>query len=123
MSEVRKVVSVVARQPIMLNSRMVRGINQESLTVNEIRQCLLQHAIVSEILPTGERLVLDFTNFDKVNFEAAPAAAPAKEVKKEEPDPEVKPEVKNPPKEDIRPEKKEQEEKEEAPAVENKKRK
>lgn len=122
MSEVRKVVSVVARQPIMLNSRMVRGINQESLTVNEIRQCLLQHAIVSEILPTGERLVLDFTNYDKVNFEAAPAS-PAKEVKKEEPAPEVKPEVKNPPKEDIRPEKKEQEEKEEAPVVENKKRK
>lgn len=122
MSEIRKVVSVVARQPIMLNSRMVRGINQESLSLDEIRQCILQHAIVSEILPTGERLVLDFTNYDKVNFEAA-EAAPVKEVKKEEPAPEVKPEVKNPPKEDIRPEKKEQEEKEEAPAVENKKRK
>lgn len=122
MSEMRKVVSVVARQPIMLNSRMVRGINQESLSLDEIRQCILQHAIVSEILPTGERLVLDFTNYDKVNFEAA-EAAPVKEVKKEEPVPEVKPEVKNPPKEDIRPEKKEQEEKEEAPATENKKRK
>lgn len=120
MSEMRKVVSVVARQPIMLNSRMVRGINQESLSLDEIRQCILQHAIVSEILPTGERLVLDFTNYDKVNFEAAPVA-PAKEVKKEEPAPEVKPEVKNPPKEDIRPEKKEQEE--ETPVVENKKRK
>lgn len=122
MSEMRKVVSVVARQPIMLNSRMVRGINQESLSLDEIRQCILQHAIVSEILPTGERLVLDFTNYDKVNFEVAPVA-PAKEVKKEEPAPEVKPEVKNPPKEDIRPEKKEQEEKEETPVVENKKRK
>ena len=120
MSEMRKVVSVVARQPIMLNSRMVRGINQESLSLDEIRQCILQHAIVSEILPTGERLVLDFTNYDKVNFEAAPVA-PVKEVKKEEPVPEVKPEVKNPPKEDIRPEKKEQEE--ETPVVENKKRK
>ena len=72
MSEMRKVVSVVARQPIMLNSRMVRGINQESLSLDEIRQCILQHAIVSEILPTGERLVLDFTNYDKVNFEEAP---------------------------------------------------
>lgn len=122
MSEMRKVVSVVARQPIMLNSRMVRGINQESLSVDEIRQCILQHAIVSEILPTGERVVLDFTNYDKVNFEAA-EAAPVKETKKEEPAPEVKPEVKNPPKEDIRPEKKEQEEKEETPVVENKKRK
>lgn len=122
MSEMRKVVSVVARQPIMLNSRMVRGINEESLSVSEIRQCILQHAIVSEILPTGERLVLDFTNYDKENFEAAPAT-PVKEVKKEEPAPEVKPEVKNPPKEDIRPEKKQQEEKEEAPVVENKKRK
>ena len=91
MSEMRKVVSVVARQPIMLNSRMVRGINQESLSLDEIRQCILQHAIVSEILPTGERLVLDFTNYDKVNFEAAEAAS-VKEVKKEEPAPEVKPE-------------------------------
>lgn len=98
-----KFVDVTCRQPIRLRNKIVRAIYHENLTTQEIADCIAQHAVVEEILPTGAKVVLDFTNYDK--FEA-PKAAPKKEAKpaKEEVKEEVKPE---PPKEEAKPAKEE----------------
>lgn len=94
-----KFVDVTCRQPIRLRNKIVRAIYHENLTIQEIADCISQHAVVEEILPTGAKVVLDFTNYDK--FEAPKAetkpapkkeAKPAKEeVKEEEPKEETKP--------------------------------
>lgn len=94
-----KFVDVTCRQPIRLRNKIVRAIYHENLTTQEIADCISQHAVVEEILPTGAKVVLDFTNYDK--FEAPKAetkpapkkeAKPAKEeVKEEEPKEETKP--------------------------------
>ena len=83
-----KFVDVTCRQPIRLRNKIVRAIYHENLTTQEIADCISQHAVVEEILPTGAKVVLDFTNYDK--FEAPKAEtkpAPKKEAKpaKEEP--------------------------------------
>jgi len=86
-----KFVDVTCRQPIRLRNKIVRAIYHENLTTQEIADCISQHAVVEEILPTGAKVVLDFTNYDK--FEAPKAetkpapkkeAKPAKEEVKEE---------------------------------------
>ena len=99
-----KFVDVTCRQPIRLRNKIVRAIYHENLTTQEIADCISQHAVVEEILPTGAKVVLDFTNYDK--FEAPKAetkpapkkeAKPAKEEVKEEAKPakeEVKEETK-----------------------------
>lgn len=94
-----KFVDVTCRQPIRLRNKIVRAIYHENLTTQEIADCIAQHAVVEEILPTGAKVVLDFTNYDK--FEAPKAdpkpapkkeANPAKEeVKEEQPKEETKP--------------------------------
>lgn len=94
-----KFVDVTCRQPIRLRNKIVRAIYHENLTTQEIADCISQHAVVEEILPTGAKVVLDFTNYDK--FEAPKAetkpapnkeAKPAKEeVKEEQPKEETKP--------------------------------
>ena len=94
-----KFVDVTCRQPIRLRNKIVRAIYHENLTTQEIADCISQHAVVEEILPTGTKVVLDFTNYDK--FEAPKAetkpapkkeAKPAKEeVKEEQPKEETKP--------------------------------
>lgn len=79
-----KFVDVTCRQPIRLRNKIVRAIYHENLTTQEIADCISQHAVVEEILPTGAKVVLDFTNYDK--FEAPKAEtkpAPKKEVKEE----------------------------------------
>lgn len=79
-----KFVDVTCRQPIRLRNKIVRAIYHENLTTQEIADCISQHAVVEEILPTGDKVVLDFTNYDK--FEAPKAEtkpAPKKEVKEE----------------------------------------
>lgn len=92
-----KFVDVTCRQPIRLRNKIVRAIYHENLTTQEIADCIAQHAVVEEILPTGDKVVLDFTNYDK--FEAPKAEtkpAPKKEAKpaKEEVKEEVKEETK-----------------------------
>lgn len=94
-----KFVDVTCRQPIRLRNKIVRAIYHENLTTQEIADCISQHAVVEEILPTGAKVVLDFTNYDK--FEAPKAETkpapkkedkPAKEeVKEEQPKEETKP--------------------------------
>ena len=79
-----KFVDVTCRQPIRLRNKIVRAIYHENLTTQEIADCISQHAVVEEILPTGAKVVLDFTNYDK--FEAPKTEtkpAPKKEVKEE----------------------------------------
>lgn len=94
-----KFVDVTCRQPIRLRNKIVRAIYHENLTTQEIADCIAQHAVVEEILPTGAKVVLDFTNYDKFEApktEPKPApkkeAKPAKEeVKEEQPKEETKP--------------------------------
>ena len=59
-----KLVNVNCRRPIRLRKRLVRGIYREVLTVEEIADCISQQATVYEILPTGDTVVLDFTNYN-----------------------------------------------------------
>lgn len=59
-----KLVNVNCRRPIRLRNRLVRGIYREVLTVEEIADCISQQATVYEILPTGDTIVLDFTNYN-----------------------------------------------------------
>lgn len=59
-----KLVNVNCRRPIRLRNRLVRGIYREVLTVEEIADCISQQATVYEILPTGDTVVLDFTNYN-----------------------------------------------------------
>ena len=95
-----KLVNVECRRPIRLRNKFVRGIYRELLTVEEIADCISQQATVREILPTGDTVVLDFTNYNtevlpsiseeeveaarkeaeaKAKEEAKAAVAPAKE--------------------------------------------
>ena len=59
-----KLVNVNCRRPIRLRKRLVRGIYREVLTVEDIADCISQQATVYEILPTGDTVVLDFTNYN-----------------------------------------------------------
>lgn len=59
-----KLVNVECRRPIRLRNKFVRGIYRELLTVEEIADCISQQATVREILPTGDTVVLDFTNYN-----------------------------------------------------------
>ena len=96
-----KLVSVECRRPIRLRNKFVRAVYREVLTVDEIADCIAQQATVREILPTGDTVILDFTNYNTdvipsiSEEEAAKAQAKAKkdaESKKKEK--EVEPEVK-----------------------------
>lgn len=84
-----KLVDVTCRRPIRLRNKMVRGVYHENLTISEIADCISQYAMVEEILPSGAKVVLDFTNYDKPHTEEAPV-----QPKKVEPEVVVEPEVK-----------------------------
>ena len=79
-----KLVNVECRRPIRLRNKFVRGVYRELLTVEEIADCIAQQSTVREILPTGDTVVLDFTNYNTEILpsvseeEAAKAAAEAK---------------------------------------------
>lgn len=88
-----KLVSVECRRPIRLRNKFVRAVYREVLTVDEIADCIAQQATVREILPTGDTVILDFTNYNTdvipsiSEEEAAKAQAKAKkdaESKKKE---------------------------------------
>lgn len=85
-----KLVNVECRRPIRLRNKFVRGIYRELLTVEEIADCISQQATVREILPTGDTVVLDFTNYNTEILpsiseeEAAKAEAEAAKAKAEE---------------------------------------
>lgn len=80
-----KFVDVTCRRPIRLRNRLVRGVYHEYLTVEEIAQCISQYSLVEEVLPTGEKIVLDFTNYDKQLAPVQPKKEEPKQPKKEEP--------------------------------------
>lgn len=83
--EQTKLVDVTCRRPIRLRNRLVRGMYHENLTIQEIADCIAQYAKVEEILPTGEKIVLDYTNYDKNHAPVEAKTEPVKEAKKEEP--------------------------------------
>lgn len=81
-----KLVNVECRRPIRLRNKFVRGIYRELLTVEEIADCISQQATVREILPTGDTVVLDFTNYNtevlpSISEEEAEAARKEAEAK------------------------------------------
>lgn len=59
-----KLVTVECRRPIRLRNKFVRAVYREVLTVDEIADCIAQQATVREILPTGDTVILDFTNYN-----------------------------------------------------------
>lgn len=84
-----KLVNVECRRPIRLRNKFVRGIYRELLTVEEIADCISQQATVREILPTGDTVVLDFTNYNtevlpSISEEEAEAARKEAEAKAKE---------------------------------------
>lgn len=85
-----KLVNVECRRPIRLRNKFVRGVYRELLTVEEIADCIAQQSTVREILPTGDTVVLDFTNYNTEILpsiseeEAAKAEAEATKAKAEE---------------------------------------
>lgn len=85
-----KLVNVECRRPIRLRNKFVRGVYRELLTVEEIADCIAQQSTVREILPTGDTVVLDFTNYNTEILpsiseeEAAKAEAEAAKAKAEE---------------------------------------
>lgn len=84
-----KLVNVECRRPIRLRNKFVRGIYRELLTVEEIADCISQQATVREILPTGDTVVLDFTNYNtevlpSISEEEAEAARKEAEAARKE---------------------------------------
>ena len=95
-----KLVSVECRRPIRLRNKFVRAVYREVLTVDEIADCIAQQATVREILPTGDTVILDFTNYNTdvipsiSEEEAAKAQAKAKkDVESKKKEKEVAPKV------------------------------
>lgn len=95
-----KLVTVECRRPIRLRNKFVRAVYREVLTVDEIADCIAQQATVREILPTGDSVILDFTNYNTdvipsiSEEEAAKAQAKAKkDVESKKKEKEVAPKV------------------------------
>ena len=95
-----KLVTVECRRPIRLRNKFVRAVYREVLTVDEIADCIAQQATVREILPTGDTVILDFTNYNTdiipsiSEEEAAKAQAKAKkETESKKKEKEVAPKV------------------------------
>ena len=60
-----KLVEVMSRSPFRLRGKIVRAVNREHLTLEEIYACLSQYALVKEVKPDGRLVSLDFSNYDK----------------------------------------------------------
>ena len=92
---------IYASLPITCFEVPIVGDTELNLTENEIYKCLCAKAEVIEILPDGKRINLDFTNYNKNNYELEdtittepvvietieeePEPAPVEEEKVEEP--------------------------------------
>lgn len=75
-----KLVSVIGRRPFRLRNKLVRSVNREYLTTEEILNCITQYAVVTEHLDDARNVTLTLSNYDKdINGEIkAKLAAKAK---------------------------------------------
>lgn len=87
----KKKINVYAKMPFCYGKAIIRGnMNNITLDIEGIRQLILAKNIVDEILPNGELLRLDLTNYninndpaEKARIEAAKAAAEAARIEAE----------------------------------------
>lgn len=87
----KKKINVYAKMPFCYGKAVIRGnMNNIILDIEGIRQLILAKNIVDEILPNGELLRLDLTNYninndpaEKARIEAAKAAAEAARIEAE----------------------------------------
>lgn len=78
----KKKINVYAKMPFVYGNGIIRGnMNNIILDIEGIRRLILAKAIVDEVLPNGELLRLDLTNYnlnndpaEKARIEAAKAA-------------------------------------------------
>ena len=84
----KKKINIYAKMPFSYGKGIIRGnMNNITLDIEGIRQLILAKNIVDEILPNGELLRLDLTNYntnndpaEKARIEAAKAAAEAARI-------------------------------------------
>lgn len=87
----KKKINVYAKMPFFYGKAVIRGnMNNVTVDIECIRQLILAKNIVDEILPNGELLRLDLTNYntnndpaEKARIEAAKAAAEAARIEAE----------------------------------------
>ena len=87
----KKKINVYAKMPFSYGKGIIRGnMNNITLDIEGIRRLILAKNIVDEILPNGELLRLDLTNYnlnndpaEKARIEAAKAAAEAARIEAE----------------------------------------
>ena len=87
----KKKINIYAKMPFSYGKGIIRGnMNNITLDIEGIRQLILAKNIVDEILPNGELLRLDLTNYntnndpaEKARIEAAKAAAEAARIEAE----------------------------------------
>ena len=79
-----KLVEVMSRSPFRLRGKIVRAVNREHLTLEEIYACLSQYALVKEVKPDGQLVSLDFSNYDKFPEETTETEEETEEVVEEE---------------------------------------
>ncbi len=87
----KKKINVYAKIPFCYGNGVIRGnMNNITLDIEGIRRLILAKNIVDEILPNGELLRLDLTNYnlnndpaEKARIEAAKAAAEAARIEAE----------------------------------------
>ena len=79
-----KLVEVMSRSPFRLRGKIVRAVNREHLTLEEIYACLSQYALVKEVKPDGQLVSLDFSNYDKFPEETTETEEEKEDVVEEE---------------------------------------
>ena len=87
----KKKINIYAKMPFSYGKGIIRGnMNNITLDIEGIRQLILAKNIVDEILPNGELLRLDLTNYntnndpaEKARIEAAKAATEAARIEAE----------------------------------------
>lgn len=68
----KKKCQIHARYPITCFEVPIVGFTELNLTSEEIYKCLCAKAEITEVLPDGKLVNLDFTNYDKDNYEIKP---------------------------------------------------
>lgn len=64
-----KKVNIYPKNPITsVNPPIRTAIRNVTKPISDIRRCIIEKAYVEEVLPDGETIVLDFTNYNKNNF-------------------------------------------------------
>ena len=87
----KKKINVYAKMPLVYGNGIIRGnMNNIILDTEGIRRLILAKTVVDEVLPNGELLRLDLTNYnlnndpaEKARIEAAKAAAEAARIEAE----------------------------------------